>query len=67
MQKSKLEFKSPHMFRFRDGSEFDSETDPSTYREVLQNTLVIAALDRSFHGNRMECRAVNNNVTEPPR
>ncbi len=55
------------MFRFRDGSEFDSETDPSTYREVLQNTLVIAALDRSFHGNRMECRAVNNNVTEPPR
>ncbi len=58
---------APQISWFRDGVEFDSETDPSTYQEVLQNTLVISALDRSFHGNRLECRAVNNNVTDPPR
>jgi hypothetical protein len=28
---------------------------------------VISALDRTFHNSNFECRAINNNVTEPPK
>ena len=38
----------PDVFWFRDGSLWDQELDPSTYEDVLQNTLVISELGRSF-------------------
>ncbi|TRY71530.1 hypothetical protein TCAL_11940 [Tigriopus californicus] len=56
----------PEVSWWRDGQMFDQEGDPSTYEDVLQNTLVISALDRTFHDSLFECRAINNNVTEPP-
>lgn len=57
----------PEVVWFRDGQVWDREGDPSTYEDVLQNTLVISALDRGYHDSLFECRAINNNVTEPPR
>ncbi len=57
----------PRVSWWREGQLFDGEGDPSTYDDVLQNTLVISSLDRSFHDEEFECRAINNNVTEPPR
>ena len=51
---------------FRDGDLWDRDPDPSTYEDVLQNTLVISELDRSYHDSVFECRAINNNVTQPP-
>ncbi len=57
----------PDVVWWRDGQVFDRESDPSTYDDVLQNTLVISELDRSFHDALLECKAINNNVTEPPR
>lgn len=56
----------PDVFWFRDGSLWDQELDPSTYEDVLQNTLVISELGRSFQGSTFECKAINNNVTKPP-
>ena len=56
----------PEVVWYRDGDLWDQENDPSTYDEVLQNTLVISELDRSFQGSVFECRAINNNVTKPP-
>ena len=56
----------PDVFWFRDNSLWDQEQDPSTYEDVLQNTLVISELDRSFQGSVFECKAINNNVTKPP-
>eukprot|EP00095_Tigriopus_kingsejongensis_P007812 snap_masked-scaffold204_size260821-processed-gene-1.10 protein:Tk07812 transcript:snap_masked-scaffold204_size260821-processed-gene-1.10-mRNA-1 annotation:"neural cell adhesion molecule 2-like" len=56
----------PEVSWWRDGQMYDQEGDPSTYEDVLQNTLVISALDRSYHDSHFECRAINNNVTEPP-
>ena len=38
----------PDVFWYRDNILFDQELDPSTYEDVLQNTLVISELDRSF-------------------
>jgi len=35
---------APKVIWWRDGVLWDSESDPSTYEEVLQNTLVISAL-----------------------
>ena len=43
-----------------------SKVDPSTYDDVLQNTLVISSVDRTHHASLFECRAINNNVTDPP-
>ena len=57
---------SPMVYWFRDGELWDTESDPSTYEEVLQNTLVISELDRSYHGSIFECQAINNNVTKAP-
>jgi hypothetical protein len=37
------------------------------WSHLFQNTLVISALDRSFHNSNFECRAINNNVTDPPK
>ncbi len=58
---------TPEVIWFRDGVVWDREVDPSTYEDVLQNTLVISELDRSYHDSTFECRAINNNVTEPPK
>ena len=57
---------APLVYWYRDGQLWDTESDPSTYEEVLQNTLVISELDRSHHGSIFECQAINNNVTRPP-
>lgn len=57
----------PEVIWFRDGQVYDRESDPSTYEDVMQNTLVIQSLDRSFHDSHFECKAINNNVTEWPR
>lgn len=57
----------PEVSWWRDGELHDADGDPSTYEDVLQNTLVVPALGREHHGARFECRAINNNVTEPPR
>ena len=57
----------PEAVWWRDGQVYDRQADPSTYEDVLQNTLVISALDRTFHDSLFECKAINNNVTEPPR
>lgn len=56
----------PDVFWYRDGYIWDTELDPSTYDEVLQNTLVISELDRSHHDSAFECQAINNNVTKAP-
>ena len=56
----------PEVIWFRDGELWDQDLDPSTYDEILQNTLVIGELTRSYHGSVFECRAINNNVTKPP-
>ena len=48
------------------GSNLAQQVDPSTYDDVLQNTLVISSADRSHHASLFECRAINNNVTDPP-
>jgi hypothetical protein len=37
---------APRVVWFRDGVVEDAEVDPSTYEDVLQNTLVISELDR---------------------
>ena len=39
----------PDVFWFRDNEVWDRELDPSTYEDVLQNTLVLSELDRAFH------------------
>ena len=57
----------PEVSWWRDGLIFDADQDPKTYEDVLQNTLVISHLDRTYHDTTFECRAVNNNVTEPKR
>ena len=57
----------PKVSWFKDGKLFDDEKDPSTYNDVLQNTLVVSALNRSFYNSVLECKAINNNVTVPPR
>ena len=36
----------PEISWWRNGVIWDAESDPSTYEDVLQNTLVIQALDR---------------------
>ena len=46
---------------------WDDDQDPKTYEDVLQNTLVISQLDRTYHDSTFECRAINNNVTQPKR
>ncbi len=56
----------PRVVWFRDGLVEDTDVDPSTYEDVLQNTLVLSALDRTHHASLFECRAINNNVTDPP-
>lgn len=56
----------PDVIWFRDGELWDQDLDPSTYEDVLQNTLVISELNRSFHDSVFECQAINNNVTKPP-
>ena len=57
----------PEVTWWKNGELYDRDGDPSTYEDVLQNTLVISALDRTFHDALFECRAINNNVTDPPR
>lgn len=56
----------PDVIWYRDGVSWDEDIDPSTYEEVLQNTLVISELDRAYHDSVFECRAINNNVTKAP-
>ncbi|XP_040568747.1 roundabout homolog 1 [Lepeophtheirus salmonis] len=56
----------PAVSWWRNGELWDDEPDPNTFDEVQQNTLVIAALDRSHHGNEFSCVARNNNVTGSP-
>ena len=57
---------TPEVIWYRDGEVWDRELDPSTYEDVLQNTLVIGELEREHHGSTFECRAINNNVKNPP-
>ena len=47
-------------------SSLPRKVDPSTYDDVLQNTLVISSVERAHHASLFECRAINNNVTDPP-
>ena len=57
----------PEVSWWRDGMLWDKDQDPKTYEDVLQNTLVISQLDRTYHDSEFECRAINNNVTQPKR
>ena len=57
----------PEVSWWRDGMLWDKDHDPKTYEDVLQNTLVISQLDRTYHDSTFECRAINNNVTQPKR
>ena len=57
----------PEVSWWRNGLIWDTDQDPKTYEDVLQNTLVISQLDRTYHDSIFECRAINNNVTDPKR
>ena len=43
---------TPEVIWFRDGEVWDRQLDPSTYEDVLQNTLVISELAREHHGKK---------------
>ena len=57
----------PEVNWYRDGVVWDTESDPSTYENIQQNTLVVSELAREHHNSIFECRAFNNNVKKSPR